>query len=142
LGVVSTAHHPLVRIRFNRRFKETRDREDEIFDASDFIAIKGIRALGNKLSGLPVTDVQLEPLDEEKEAQAQAAWEAEFAPSAEAPKAPKESPTEAKPADSAELEKPNAETTAEPTEPKTSTSAADDDAESPSKGGGIQPTLF
>ena len=142
LGVVSTAHHPLVRIRFNRRFKETRDREDEIFDASDFIAIKGIRALGNKLSGLPVTDVQLEPLDEEKEAQAQAAWEAEFAPNAEAPKAPKESPAAAKPADSAELEKPKAETTAQPTEPKTSTSAADDDAESPSKGGGIQPTLF
>ena len=114
----------------------------EIFDASDFIAIKGIRALGNKLSGLPVTDVQLEPLDEEKEAQAQAAWEAEFAPSAEAPKAPKESPAAEKPADSAELEKPKAETTAPPTEPKTSTSAADDDAESPSKGGSIQPTLF
>ena len=139
---MSTAHHPLVRIRFNRRFKETRDREDETFDASDFITIKGIRALGNKLSGLPVTDVQLDPLDEEKEAQAQATWQAEFALNAEAPKSPKEPPVEAKPADTAELEKPKAEATAQPTEPKPSTSAADDDAESPSKGGGVQPTLF
>jgi len=71
---LSTAHHPRVRIRFNRRFKETRDREDEVFDASDFIAIKGIRAIGNKLSGLPVTEVQLDALDEQKEAQAQAVW--------------------------------------------------------------------
>ena len=74
LGVLSTAHHPRVRIRFNRRFKETRDREDEVFDASDFIAIKGIRAIGNKLSGLPVTEVQLDALDEQREAQAQADW--------------------------------------------------------------------
>ena len=74
LGVLSTAHHPRVRIRFNRRFKETRDREDEVFDASDFIAVKGIRAIGNKLSGLPVTEVQLDALDEQKEAQAQAVW--------------------------------------------------------------------
>ena len=86
--------------------------------------------------------MQLEPLDEENEAQAQAAWEAEFAPNAEAPKAPTESPAEAKPTDTATSEKPKAETTAHSTEPKTSTSAADDDVESPSKDGGMQPTLF
>ncbi|MDA0913095.1 MAG: DNA gyrase/topoisomerase IV subunit A [Bacteroidetes bacterium] len=67
LGVVSTAHHPLVRIRFNRRFKETRNREDEVLDVSEFIAVKGARALGNKLSSFPVTEVQLDPIDEEKE---------------------------------------------------------------------------
>jgi topoisomerase-4 subunit A len=74
LGVVSTEHHPRVRIRFNRRFKETRDREDEIIEAADFIAVKGGRALGNKLSALPVTDVLIEPRDEERESEAEIQW--------------------------------------------------------------------
>ena len=74
LGVVSTDHLPMVRIRFNRRFKETRDREDEIINACDFIAVKGGRALGNKLSSLPVTEVILEPKDSEREALAETKW--------------------------------------------------------------------
>ena len=74
LGVVSTDHLPMVRIRFNRRFKETRDREDEILNACDFIAVKGGRALGNKLSSLPVTEVILEPKDSEREALAETKW--------------------------------------------------------------------
>ncbi|MDE0871175.1 MAG: DNA gyrase/topoisomerase IV subunit A [Flavobacteriales bacterium] len=61
LGIVSTDFQPQARIRFNRRFKETRDREDEVIDLSKFIAIKGLRALGNKLSSLPVTEVFLDP---------------------------------------------------------------------------------
>jgi hypothetical protein len=74
LGVVSTDHHPMVRIRFNRRFKETRDREDEIIDACDFIAVKGGRALGNKLSVLPVTEVLLEEKNVDRESEAQKKW--------------------------------------------------------------------
>ena len=76
LGVLSTAHHPFVRVRFNRRFKETRDRDDEVFDAANFIAVKGARALGNKLSALPVTEVILDPLDEELELAAENEWRA------------------------------------------------------------------
>jgi topoisomerase-4 subunit A len=74
LGVVSTEHHPMVRIRFNRRFKETRDREDEIIDACDFIAVKGGRALGNKLSALPVTEVLLEAKNVDRESEAEKKW--------------------------------------------------------------------
>jgi topoisomerase-4 subunit A len=70
LGVVSMAFHPLVRLRYNRRFKETRDREDEVIDLSSFIAVKGVRALGNKLSPLPLTEVTLDPVDEALEAEA------------------------------------------------------------------------
>jgi topoisomerase-4 subunit A len=68
LGVVSSFHHPHVRIRYNRRYKETRDRDDDILDLRGFIAVKGARALGNKLSALPVTEVFLEPAVEELEA--------------------------------------------------------------------------
>ncbi|MGB1384685.1 MAG: DNA gyrase/topoisomerase IV subunit A, partial [Flavobacteriales bacterium] len=76
LWVASTLHHPHVRIRYNRRFKHTRDREDDVLDLRGFISVKGVKALGNKLSSLPVTEVSLEsPVEEleqalEKELQA------------------------------------------------------------------------
>ena len=72
LGVVTSLHHPQVRIRFNRRFKETRDREDEIVDLRKFIAVKGLRALGNRLNSLPITEVILEPENEALESEAEA----------------------------------------------------------------------
>jgi topoisomerase-4 subunit A len=67
LWVASTLHHPHVRIRYNRRFKHTRDREDDILDLRGFISVKGVKAIGNKLSSLPVTEVSLEPPVEELE---------------------------------------------------------------------------
>ena len=67
LWVASTLHHPHVRIRYNRRFKHTRDREDDIIDLRGFISVKGIKATGNKLSGLPITEVTLESPVEELE---------------------------------------------------------------------------
>jgi topoisomerase-4 subunit A len=72
LGIVTSLHHPMVRIRFNRRFKETRDREDELIDLQGFIAVKGLRALGNRLNSLPVTEVLLEPENEALEKTAEA----------------------------------------------------------------------
>ena len=84
LGVVSMAYHPHIRLRFNRRFKETRDREDEVVDLGTFIMVKGVRALGNRLSTYPLTEVTLEPLDEAKEAAAAEAAAAEAAAEAAA----------------------------------------------------------
>jgi len=70
-----------VRIRYNRRFKYTRDREDDILDLRGFISVKGVKALGNKLSSLPVTEVSLEPpmeeLEQALEKELQAAREAD-----------------------------------------------------------------
>jgi len=61
-------YHPQARVKYNRRFKHTRDKEDEIVDLRGFIILKGVRALGNKLSSLPVTEVLLEPVNLELEA--------------------------------------------------------------------------
>jgi topoisomerase-4 subunit A len=141
LGVLSTAHHPMVRIRFNRRFKETRDRDDEVFDASDFIAVKGIRALGNKLSSLPVTEVQLDPLDDEKEQSAQTIWESKHqveqkpSPTLIANEAAEQA-TDQFEEPITDLENPIEKDTERPEPPSA------DDAESKTNGGGIQPTLF
>ena len=81
LGVVSTAHHPLVRIRFNRRFKETGTEKMKSSMLLISLPSRASERWGTNSAVCP-SDVQLEPLDEEKEAQAQAAWEAEL-PSAQ-----------------------------------------------------------
>ena len=60
LAFATSLYHPQARIKYNKRFKHTRDREDEIIDVRGFISVKGVKALGNKLSSLPVTDVLLE----------------------------------------------------------------------------------
>jgi hypothetical protein len=74
-------HHPHVRIRYNRRFKHTRDREDDVVDLRGFISVKGVKALGNKLSALPITEVALEApmvaLEEALEKELQTAREAD-----------------------------------------------------------------
>ena len=111
LWVASTLHHPHVRIRYNRRFKHTRDREDDVLDLRGFISLKGVKALGNKLSALPVTEVSLEPpveeleqaLEQELEAAraADAAREATTETPPEAARAMPEAEPEAQPAPAA-----------------------------------------
>lgn len=78
LEVASTLFHPHVRIRFNKRFRHTRDKDDQIIDLTGFIAVKGLKALGNKLSTLPVTEVSLEEPVKELEQKAEAEHLAAF----------------------------------------------------------------
>jgi topoisomerase-4 subunit A len=63
-AVITTFFHPKISIRFNRKFKHTRDLEDDVVDLAEFITIKGLKAQGNKLTNLPVTDVVLMDADE------------------------------------------------------------------------------
>ncbi|WP_306643640.1 DNA gyrase/topoisomerase IV subunit A [Sanyastnella coralliicola] len=85
LAVASTLHHPHVRVKFNKRFKHTRDKEDQILNLREFIAVKGMKALGNRLSPLPVTEVLLEPAIEDLEAKVEAEIQAERAAQNPAP---------------------------------------------------------
>jgi topoisomerase-4 subunit A len=70
LGVVSFDFHPKLNVIFNRKFKETRELEDVVVDMESFISVKGMKAKGNKLSSLPIKDVELMPRDPEVESQA------------------------------------------------------------------------
>jgi topoisomerase-4 subunit A len=97
LGVVTSLHHPQVRVRFNRRFKETRDREDEIVDLRSFIAIKGLRALGNRLNPLPITEVLLEHENEAKERESEALFKPVAVPPSVEPSSASAEPKENKP---------------------------------------------
>ena len=87
LAVASTLHHPHVRVKFNKRFKHTRDKEDQILNLREFIAVKGMKALGNRLSPLPITEVLMEPAIEDLEAKVEAEIQAEKAAQNPAPPA-------------------------------------------------------
>lgn len=78
LLVATTLHHPHVRIKFNKRFKHTRDKEDQIINLREFIAVKGLKAQGNRLSPLPITEVLLEEAVEELENAAEDALQQEL----------------------------------------------------------------
>jgi topoisomerase-4 subunit A len=67
--VVTTLFAPKVSVRLNRKFKQAQGKEDYELDLKDFISLKGMKALGNRLSTLPVLDAILLPSDEETEAE-------------------------------------------------------------------------
>jgi len=67
LALATTIFHPVARVRFNKKFKESRDKADELVDLAEFISLKGVKAIGNRLHTLPITEVTLEPADTERE---------------------------------------------------------------------------
>lgn len=71
LLVATTLHFPHIRLVFNKRFKHTRDKEDQVINLRDFIGVKGLKAQGNRVSQLPITDVALEDPVEELELKAE-----------------------------------------------------------------------
>lgn len=72
LGIVSTLHFPKIFIRFNKKFKQTQNKMDEMVDLREFISIKGVKAIGNRLTQLPVLNIDLLEADEELENKANA----------------------------------------------------------------------
>jgi hypothetical protein len=68
-SVVTTLFAPKVTVRLNRKFKQAQGKEDYELDLKDFISLKGMKALGNRLSTLPVMDAVLLPSDEQLEAE-------------------------------------------------------------------------
>ncbi len=65
LEMVSTLHAPSVNIQFDRR---SSDRDDEQVNLRDFIAVKGIHAIGNRLTPHKVKSIDFLEMDEELEA--------------------------------------------------------------------------
>ncbi len=67
LSVVSTLHYPKVFVRFNKKFKQAQNKMDEMVDLREFISIKGVKAIGNRLTQLPVLNIDLLDADQELE---------------------------------------------------------------------------
>ncbi|MDZ4750191.1 MAG: DNA gyrase/topoisomerase IV subunit A [Flavobacteriales bacterium] len=68
-SVVTTFFTPKVIVRLNKKFKQAQGKDDFEIELKDFISLKGMKALGNRVSTLPVLDVQLLPIDELIEAE-------------------------------------------------------------------------
>jgi topoisomerase-4 subunit A len=67
LGVATLMHHPTVYVRFNKKFKQAQHKMDESIQLREFIAVKGLKAIGNKLTSLPILSVDLLEPDEQRE---------------------------------------------------------------------------
>jgi topoisomerase-4 subunit A len=67
LGVATTLNFPNVYVRFNKKFKQAANKMDETISIPDFITVKGLKAIGNKLSNYPVLNVDLLEADMERE---------------------------------------------------------------------------
>jgi topoisomerase-4 subunit A len=70
LAVATTNHFPNVYIRFNKKFKQAQNKMDETMNLPDFISIKGVKAIGNRLSTYPILSVDLLEAEVEREQEA------------------------------------------------------------------------
>lgn len=67
LTIATTLHHPFVYIRFDKRNKLAKNKMDESVGLRDFIAVKGLKALGNRLTQYPVLNIDLIEADPQRE---------------------------------------------------------------------------
>jgi topoisomerase-4 subunit A len=67
LGIATLFHHPTLYVRFNKKFKQAQHKTDESVNLRDFIAVKGLKAIGNRLTTLPVLNVELLEADPVRE---------------------------------------------------------------------------
>jgi topoisomerase IV subunit A len=70
LGVATTLNFPNIYIRFNKKFKQAANKLDETVSIAEFITVKGLKAIGNKLSNYPILSVDLLESDTEREKKA------------------------------------------------------------------------
>jgi topoisomerase IV subunit A len=71
VGIVSLLHHPVIYIRFDKRNKIAKNKMDESIDLREFIAVKGLKAIGNRLTAYPVLNIELLDADPQREIEAE-----------------------------------------------------------------------
>lgn len=71
LGIATLLHHPVVYVRFDKRNKIAKNKMDESIGLRDFIAVKGLKAIGNKLTNYPVLNIELLEADQQMEDQSE-----------------------------------------------------------------------
>jgi topoisomerase-4 subunit A len=67
LVLATTLNYPKIFVRFNKKFKQAQNKMDEMVDLREFISVKGYKAIGNRLTQLPVLNVDLLEADEQLE---------------------------------------------------------------------------
>lgn len=67
LAIASLLHHPTIYVRFDKRNKIAKNKMDESIRLRDFIAVKGVKAIGNRLTTYPVLNIELLEADAQME---------------------------------------------------------------------------
>jgi topoisomerase IV subunit A len=67
LAIATLLHHPTIYIRFDKRNKLAKNKMDESIHLRDFIAVKGLKAIGNRLTTYPILNIELFEADEQME---------------------------------------------------------------------------
>jgi topoisomerase-4 subunit A len=71
LAFATTMHHPIAFIRYDKRSKAAKNKMDEGVSLREFISVKGMKALGNKLTSLPLLGIDLLEPNETLEAESE-----------------------------------------------------------------------
>ena len=71
LGVATMLHHPVIYVRFDKRNKIAKNKLDESVNLRDFIAVKGLKAIGNRLTTYPVLNIDLIDADPQREVESE-----------------------------------------------------------------------
>jgi topoisomerase-4 subunit A len=71
LAVATLIHHPSVYIRYDKRNKIAKNKMDESIGLRNFIAVKGMKAIGNRLTTYPVLSIELLEPDAQLEQEAE-----------------------------------------------------------------------
>ncbi len=67
LGLATLLHHPVIYLRFDKRNKIAKNKMDESISLREFIAVKGLKAIGNRLTTYPVLNIDLIEADPQRE---------------------------------------------------------------------------
>jgi topoisomerase-4 subunit A len=67
LSLATLLHHPVIYVRFDKRNKIAKNKMDESVNLRDFIAVKGLKAIGNRLTTYPVLNIELIDADPQRE---------------------------------------------------------------------------
>ncbi len=67
LGLATLLHHPVIYLRFDKRNKIAKNKMDESVSLREFIAVKGLKAIGNRLTTYPVLNIDLIEADPQRE---------------------------------------------------------------------------
>jgi topoisomerase IV subunit A len=71
LGMATLLHHPVIYVKYDKRSKLARNKMDESMNLRDFIAVKGLKAIGNRLTAYPILNIELLDADPEREVESE-----------------------------------------------------------------------
>lgn len=78
LSIATTLHHPVIYVRYDKRNKLAKNKMDESINLREFISVKGLKAIGNRLTQYPVLNIEILDADPQREVELEEALHQEI----------------------------------------------------------------